>query len=103
MASIQQFMYVPLAGIPGSIPDVTAGATGTRLSATTVPCKVVVVGSLHGNTQGAYIRVADHGNAKAGQGTELAPGESCAFAVNDLMDLDVYGNGSDKVSVVYLM
>ena len=100
---ISRFIYVALTGQIGSLPDVAVGASPPKaLSSTPIPCKVVIVTALHGNST-SLIRCADIGKVGAGQGTELGPGESVALAVNDVADVGIYGaNATDKVSVTYL-
>ena len=95
----------PLKGTMQSLADVTLTATtapGTALSATSIPCKAVIVEALHGNA--GLVRVADKTNVSQSRGDELGPGETIVIPVTDVSTLGgVSTNGTDKVGVDYLV
>jgi hypothetical protein len=94
---------VPVAEAPptsiGVIADVTAAAGATQLIAASTPCKCVLVTSLAANT--GLIRVGD-ANVTASKGGELTPGNSIPIEISNVNKVYVFGNGTDKVSIVYV-
>jgi hypothetical protein len=86
-----------------TLADVTTTTSFAPLHAAGIQCKAVTVTALHGN--GALIRVAgdDVATNAANQGNELAAGESISYGVEDVSEVQIKGNGTDKVGVTYLV
>jgi hypothetical protein len=83
----------------GTLADVTAAASATRLTANSTPCKTVTVKALAGNTN--KVRVGDS-NVTASRGHELSKDQAVDIVVNNVNLIYVFGNASDKVSVIYV-
>jgi hypothetical protein len=83
----------------GTLADVTAAASATQLTANSTPCKTVTVKALAGNT--GKVRVGDS-NVTASRGHELSKDQAIDIVVNNVNLIYVFGNASDKVSVIYV-
>ena len=91
--------YLQTATAIGTIADVTAAASATRLIVASTPCKSVVVRSLNANT--GKIRVGDT-NVTVSRGAELSAGDTIVLSISDVNLVYVFGNASDKVSITYV-
>jgi len=96
-ADITKFAF-GLIGVDGTLPDVTATGPATPLPS--LECHSAVIQAMHGNI--GYVRVGDS-NTGAARGYELFQGEPIAITVNNLNEVYIYGNGTDKVAVLYIL
>jgi hypothetical protein len=83
----------------GTLADVTAAASATQLTAPSTPCKTVTVCALSTNT--GIVRVGD-ANVSASRGHELTAGKPVDIVIDNVNRVYVFGNATDKVSVVYV-
>jgi len=91
--------YLPPATSIGTLADVTAAASATQVTASSTPCKAVVVRALAANT--GVIRVGNV-DVTASRGKELSAGDDVVLAVNNVNLVYIFGNASDKVSISYV-
>jgi hypothetical protein len=83
----------------GTLADVTAAAAATQLVVASTPCKAVVVRSLAANT--GNIRVGDS-SVTASRGAELSAGDAVVIVIDNVNKVYIFGNGTDKVSIMYV-
>lgn len=88
------------AGAISVLADVVAAAAATQLIAASTPCRAVVVRALRANT--GNVRVGGAG-VLVGSGAELSAGDSISLAINNVNLVYIFGNGTDSVSVTYVV